>query len=246
MVTLTQRYKFGKHEMYLIDGRGAAGVSHTGQALASIIPNLQGLSVLDLGCGAGYMTIGALLLGASKITAVDVEDVAEILFENLQVNGLDRNAVKFIQSDLFSNLDPNMKFDVIIANLPQHALPATSSAMHLKSKYGGFDGTDIVCKALTEAAYRLNTGGRYFATVSRLTNFKRTFSLAECLYKVRMLDTLQKILDLREMDPYVSGDELRYHLAKLKAAKLIEYKGEGIYRPITYLIKPCEFTCRGR
>jgi len=232
--------------MNLIEEHGAAGVSHTGQALASIIPNLHGLSVLDLGCGAGYMTIGALLLGTTKITAIDIEDVYGVLLENLQINGLDKNNITFIQSDLFSNLDPKMKFDVIIANLPQHAFPATSSAMYLKSKYGGFDGTDLVCKALTEGAHHLSTGGRYFTTVSRLTNFKRTLSLADCLFKVRTLNTFQKILDLREIDPYVSGDGLLHHLATLKAAKLIEYEGDGIYRPIKYQMQVCEFTYRER
>lgn len=35
-----------------------------------------GLKVLDMGCGSGILSIGALLLGAESVTAVDIDQLA--------------------------------------------------------------------------------------------------------------------------------------------------------------------------
>ncbi|NOG50665.1 MAG: 50S ribosomal protein L11 methyltransferase [Chloroflexi bacterium] len=48
-----------------------------------------GLSVLDLGCGSGILAIGAVLLGAAHVTAVDIDPVAaDITRENAEANGV--------------------------------------------------------------------------------------------------------------------------------------------------------------
>ncbi len=47
-----------------------------------------GERVLDMGCGSGILSIGALLLGAEKCTAVDIDEVAaRIAKENIENNG---------------------------------------------------------------------------------------------------------------------------------------------------------------
>jgi ribosomal protein L11 methyltransferase len=49
----------------------------------------QGDRVLDLGCGSGILSIGAMLLGAESITAVDIEDHSvRTAVENAQKNGI--------------------------------------------------------------------------------------------------------------------------------------------------------------
>lgn len=220
--------------------RKATGISRASRALSNIIPSLKNLIVLDLGCGVGYMTVGALLMGAHRVVALDVEDAENLLLQNVRINRFNPKVVKFQKSDLFSALRKRVKFDVIIANLPQHALPATSSAKKLQGKYGGYDGTDLVCRALTEGAYYLKRGGSYFGSISRLTNFRRTMFLSSSLYEIKIHKTITKTLDSNEMAPYLTDASLLKHLMALKRRGLIEYKMNK-YRQVEYRVHLCEF-----
>lgn len=237
---IVPEYSFGDYKIYLTGGRKkSTGVSRASFLLSKIIPPLYNMDVLDLGCGIGYMSVGALSRGARKVIASDLNNVEGILRKNIKINDFDQKKLIFIKSDLFSNIPKNIKFDVIIANLPQHALPATSVAKKLKGKYGGYDGTDLVCRAFTEGVHYLKHGGRYYGSVSRLTNFKRTIILAETLYKVKIIKTVLKTLDKNEMTPYISEQEFYNHLKKLKEKKLIEYvNNKGT---IKYKVHLCEF-----
>lgn len=48
---------------------------------------LEGKSVLDLGCGTGILSIGAELLGAAEVLAVDIDPVSvEVAIENRDLN----------------------------------------------------------------------------------------------------------------------------------------------------------------
>jgi ribosomal protein L11 methyltransferase len=49
-----------------------------------------GETVLDMGCGSGILSVAALLLGASSVTAVDIDELAtRISHENAALNGVD-------------------------------------------------------------------------------------------------------------------------------------------------------------
>lgn len=236
----THIYKFKDFEFYLID-RKPIGVSQSSYLLSKIIPSLKNLEVLDLGCGTGYFTIGGLYLGAKKVTAIDITNVKEILLKNIKINNFPTSKVTFIKSNLFYNLPRGINFDVIIANLPQHALPATPLAKKLKGKYGGYDGTDLVYKGLTEGVYYLRPKGRYFGAISGLTNFRRTLVIARSLYKIKIRGRVIKLLRKNEMEPYVSDIELIKHLSKLRKEGLIKYNGDGFKTSIKYNVYLCEF-----
>ena len=65
------------------------GQHHTTRLCLELLEQLMnpGDAVLDLGCGSGILSIGALLLGASGATAVDIEEnAAETARENAQKN----------------------------------------------------------------------------------------------------------------------------------------------------------------
>lgn len=239
MLPLTCNFKNFRIKLFGKNKR-ATGVSRDGQNLSKIIPPLFGLDILDLGCGVGYMTIGALSLGARAVTSLDKGDNKKILFKNLKINHFDSKRVKFLKSDLFLKLSLKNKFDVIIANLPQHALPATVLAKKLEGKYGGFDGTDLVCRAITESVSYLKAGGKYLTTVSMLTNFQRTMDLAKILYKIKIHKTVTKILEGNEMEPYIHDKELFKHLNNLKSKKMIEFKINK-QKSIEYKVHLCEF-----
>lgn len=233
------KYKFKDGNIVLDGGkRKSVGVSKSSIILSNIIPSLDNKDVMDIGCGIGYMSIGALSLGARKIVALDLSDVKDILQKNAEINGYKKDRITFIKSDLFTKV-PEMKVDAIIANLPQHALPAMSSAKKLQGKYGGYDGTDIVCRAITESAYFIKPGGRYYGAVSRLTNFDRTLSVAKTIYKVNILKTVLKKMEKSEMLPYIDDAEFYNHIKKLKSAGLIEYNTRNGL--IEYKVHLCEF-----
>lgn len=240
-----ENYQFKNFEIKLFSGlRRSTGVSRSSYALSKVIPSLNNLEVLDLGCGIGYMSIGSIVMGAKRVVAVDIDDTEMIVRKNLKINGLTQHRLEFIRSDLFANIRKNRKFDVIIANLPQHALPASPASMMLSGKYGGYDGTDMVCRGLTEGAYHLKTGGRYYGSISELTNFRRTLSIARSIYSIRVLATDQKKMHSGEMLPFLKDSEVLNHLRNLKRAKLIKSIGRGLRMPIKYNVQRYEFTLK--
>jgi len=73
----------------------------------------KGLSVLDYGCGSGILGIASLMLGAAKVTAIDIDPQALIATEeNSKVN----NVFHKIQIGMPEVFD-NTKVDILIANI---------------------------------------------------------------------------------------------------------------------------------
>ncbi len=71
-------------------------------------------SVLDIGTGSGILAIAAQKLGATSVTALDIDETCvEVAKENLELNEI--HDVSVFQGDLAKGL--NMKVDLVIANL---------------------------------------------------------------------------------------------------------------------------------
>lgn len=65
---------------------------------------IEGGSVLDLGCGSGILSLGAMLLGASDVFAVDItEDSVRITKENFAKNGFAEDKLCCICGDITSD-----------------------------------------------------------------------------------------------------------------------------------------------
>jgi release factor glutamine methyltransferase len=72
--------------------------------------------VLDMGTGCGILAITAAQTN-ERVVAVDINSVAvQCAQENAQRNGF--NYITFIHSDLFSELDSDTKYDVILVHPP--------------------------------------------------------------------------------------------------------------------------------
>ncbi|XP_039746877.1 rRNA N6-adenosine-methyltransferase METTL5 [Pararge aegeria] len=80
---------------------------------------LQNKIVLDAGCGTGMLSLGASLLGAGTVVAVDIDDNAlEVLQENLEdtgVTNIDAVQCNFLNSN-FCRCDHY--FDTVLMNPP--------------------------------------------------------------------------------------------------------------------------------
>lgn len=87
--------------------------------------------VLDLGCGSGILSIGAILLGAKEATAVDIEQNAvETAKENAIKNNISEEKYKALFGDIISNTtlreEIGSGYDIITANIVADVLIAMS------------------------------------------------------------------------------------------------------------------------
>jgi putative methylase len=99
-------------EQYPTDSNVAADLLWNAYQLGDI----QGKTILDLGSGTGILGIGALLLGAKKVTFVEIDNKAvEILEKNLFEYELEEDMYEIIVTDI-KNL--NIKADTILQNPP--------------------------------------------------------------------------------------------------------------------------------
>lgn len=112
----------------------------------------KGQSVLDLGSGSGILAIISKKLGASKITATDIDGNAVLTArENASVNGIKEDDINFIHGDVLNKeeckeLDQLIgleSYDIVVANI------LTEVIINL---------SDIVGKYLKDKGYFISTG----------------------------------------------------------------------------------------
>ncbi|MBQ8227237.1 MAG: 50S ribosomal protein L11 methyltransferase [Bacteroidaceae bacterium] len=109
-----------------IDPRMAFGTGHhatTSQMIGQILDNnMEGLDVLDMGCGTGILAILARMRGAKHCVAIDNDEwcVSNTL-ENISLN--DVNNIDVVEGDA-SALEKYGHFHVVIANINRNILLA--------------------------------------------------------------------------------------------------------------------------
>ncbi|WP_300699941.1 50S ribosomal protein L11 methyltransferase [Bacteroides sp.] len=82
--------------------------------------DLQGKSLLDMGCGTSILAILARMRGAAPCTAIDIDEwCVRNSIENIKLNNVDNIAVS--QGDA-SSLEGKGPFDIVIANINRNIL----------------------------------------------------------------------------------------------------------------------------
>ena len=89
----------------------------------------KGDKLLDMGCGSGILSIGAMLLGAESAVAVDIEqNAAETAAENAAKNHIDLSAYRTYYGNILSDeklaAEIDDKYDIITANIVADVLIA--------------------------------------------------------------------------------------------------------------------------
>jgi len=112
----------------------------------------KGDKILDMGCGSGILSIGAMLLGADSVVAVDIEQNAvETAAENAQKNNIPFMKYTAYCGDVISNKELCEKigegYDLITANIVADVLIAMKDIFRKKIKNGG---TLIISGIITE------------------------------------------------------------------------------------------------
>ena len=135
----------------LINPQMAFGTGHH-ETTSSIIcelldADLQGKSVLDMGCGTSILAILASMRGADPVTAIDIDDwCVNNSRDNIELNGISNITVELGDANLLKGRKP---FDVIIANINRNILLADmaqyAACMHSGSELfmSGFYVQDI-------------------------------------------------------------------------------------------------------
>lgn len=76
----------------------------------------KGVTVLDIGCGSGILSVAALLLGAEKAVGVDIDALAvKTAIENGEANGFKEPEYTILQGNLTDKVSG--KYNVVVANI---------------------------------------------------------------------------------------------------------------------------------
>ncbi len=102
----------------------------------------KGDRILDMGCGSGILSIGAMLMGADSVIAVDIEQNAvETAVENAEKNNIPFMKYTAYCGDVISNKELDEKigegYDVITANIVADVLIAMKDIFRKKIKDNG-------------------------------------------------------------------------------------------------------------
>ena len=124
-----------------------------------------GERVLDLGCGSGILSIAALLLGADRAFACDIDDKClKVAYENAALNGIgpDTYTVKVgdILTDTALRADIGTGYDIVVANIVADVIIALAPAVRpLLKKDGVFLCSGIIDDRAEEVAGKLREAG---------------------------------------------------------------------------------------
>lgn len=133
----TMRLLPGDVELVIDPGRAFGSGTHESTRL--VMRELDrrvrgGETILDIGCGSGILAVAALLLGASRARAVDVDpDAAEVTRENALLNRV-ASRVEASTTDV-GRLRGS--YDIVVANIQAHVLIPLAEPIAARVAPGG-------------------------------------------------------------------------------------------------------------
>ena len=124
-----------------------------------------GQTVLDLGCGSGILSIAALLLGADRAVACDIDEKCmDVAYENAALNGVgrDRYTVRWgdVVTDRALRRELGGPYDVVVASIVADVIKALASTVRPLVREGGiFLCSGIIDDRAEEVAQCLRDNG---------------------------------------------------------------------------------------
>ena len=144
----------------------------------------DGVSMADLGCGSGILSVISLMLGAKHATAVDIDpNAVKIAYDNAELNGVNKESLRVLAGNVLDegypgNTIADRKYDVVCANIVADVIIALLPfALNILSETGTFitsgiimDRKDDVKRALLSNGFEIteeNTSGEWLCFVCR-------------------------------------------------------------------------------
>ena len=124
-------------------------------------------SLIDIGCGTGVLSIGALLLGAKAATAIDLDgNAVEIARKNAQINKvLDR--MTLVHGNLLDEIEGS--YDIVVANIIADVINEISQYVTNYIKDGGlFISSGIIHERLDEVIEQIESVGLIIEKVAKM------------------------------------------------------------------------------
>ncbi len=182
--------------------------------------DVQGRTVLDLGCGAAPISIAAAMLGARQVYASDIMPEACELAERNAIHNRVADKITVLNGDLFESVE-GMKFDVIVDDVSGVAedVAKVSSWFPPQVPLGGADGTEQTVKMLRHAGKYLNPGGSLLFPVLSLSRSENIVSVARDVVGDRLQLVASKLIPFNQ--------ELKDNLAilmRLRDSGLIHFE----------------------
>ncbi len=124
-----------------------------------------GEKVLDLGCGSGILSVLALLLGAEKAVAVDIDPAApETVGENLTLNPQCKDRCEVYVGDVTSDPELHKKigkgYDLVVANIVADVIISICGAAYSSLRDGAiFVTSGIISSRADEVLEALRNAG---------------------------------------------------------------------------------------
>ena len=133
------------------------------QALERIVK--PGMTVLDLGCGSGILSIAALLLGADRAYGCDIDDKAvDVAYENAALTGIGKDRYTVRAGDVLTDRklrqDMGAGYDIVVANIVADVIIGLApTARELKKPEGCFLCSGIIDDRAEEVRQKLEEAG---------------------------------------------------------------------------------------
>ncbi|HPR42451.1 MAG TPA: methyltransferase [Candidatus Methanofastidiosa archaeon] len=130
----------------------------------------SGDKVLEIGCGTGYVSITAALMGG-VVSGVDINPAAvELSTANARRNGI--SDIEFRLSDMFENVEGT--YDTIIFNPPYLPSEEFSTGIYDRCWDGGREGCEVTERFIDGVMEHLSEKGKVYLVLSSLSNPSET------------------------------------------------------------------------
>ena len=138
------------------------------EALQDIV--FEGDEVLDIGCGSGILSVTALLCGANRADATDIDrNAVNVAYENAELNGV-KDRLHATEDNILSAESPirtaGKKYNVVIANIVADVIiEICGFVMTLIKPYGCFVASGIISERLDDVVKAMNDNGLCVAAI---------------------------------------------------------------------------------
>ncbi len=182
-------YTFNEFGLEIIVHEGVFSPKHFHgwRVFTQNFPNVDGETVLEIGCGHGATSIYLAKNGAKKVVAVDINKKAvENTLENAKRNNSPNVEVRV--SDVYSAIEKSEKFDTIYWNTPFIYVPEDYEYIS-ELERGLFDpGYKLTERFLEEAGSYLTQTGRILLGIGDFGDIPKFKALAEKFgYSIKLL-----------------------------------------------------------
>ncbi len=188
--------------------------------LARLLDVKRGEEVLELGCGAGLLSIAAAKLGAGSVMATDIDPKAlQATLLNGRRNGME-DRIQARAGSWYDALENGVcgPFDAILATPPQ-----TPGPRPFGPRYGGSDGTKHLFTVVDGASAFLKPGGRLWLLAISLANPSALLKrLGEKFSSVSIVRQTERLFTTKEYESMEEG--LFSHFQTLYASGCSEFR----------------------